>query len=1145
MKTKWYETLSALCAAAVLLAGVCACKGTADTEYVYVEKQSDDVTAPNEVSGLAAANKDASALLTWTDAADADVYGYEVSWNGTGAINRAATSTAVASGSMIVAQGAGGCYISNLVNGTSYTFTVKSVDTNGNRSAGVTAEITPAIIEAGPLTISCKADVTAATSGNVTVTVDAATDNASALKTVAYRNGTVRTAAELFALGAYSDANTGGYTVVTPDTDGAYTFTVEANGTFTAAALDTAGREECAYITVSNIDKNAGIRISAGYSSSGGKLSISWIKPDALAVDHYSYVCTDTTASAVLSSSDAVTETAVTIDGITQGHTYTVTVCAFDVAGNKSSAAEKTIKAEDTVCFDSIIIYRTNYTGHVESAKTHLDEWMTDRSMTVVLKGSNLSKVTGLAVRSRCSETGAVQDITVPASSSDTQNVYTFDAPYYLGSYTVYPYTDHDGAVGTVTASYMITESVDVSGLTLETEKFVKGISGRMVQVYVQGSNLDLLDVRTVKVFDASRTQVGNTVTIDEEQSSPTMLTAQVPVPETEGHYKVYLINYYGTCCSLWVYGETAVTDVTVPLCGTARTSETVPVSITGSTLAGVSANTITVKCGDSYSETAAITDADHAVAAIPIPSAVGSYPVSVFLNGAHVKTATLTVMDDKNYKNGDVILDAAAQKPVAVLYYTRYGAPFVVGLNGSKREAWAKSDTTGYTMYFTKIQSKAIGRYSDYVFSGDADGSDNWSEICKADTAASATAAENYPAFNYANTYGATYCDGTAFTEGWYMPSLSELYELYKCKKAVNEGLACAGGTKIPYGNILSSSQFFDKEVEAVSVDFTDGIVRDYDKSCGMYVRVIRAVTDITSLTRATPTATAVSIPACSTTGGTVPVTVNGSYLCGSAEVTVTCNGTDYNAVLYGSYAVATVAIPATAGSYPVTVKANGTPQTASGTLVCKEYDSATYALGSIICSDGSVVTKDKYNSTTMTAVAVICGGTNVGGAPLAVGLSQGNSQWAPYSTTGCKTNFAATVCTPSGSNASTATFTGDTYGGDNWDAVCAVDGTASANAAENYPVFNYANTYTATNCTSGWYIPSIRELCTLYMNKDTINESLNAVKGELIGTGRYWSSSQYSINNEDAWNVNFNDGYAVNLYKVNGGYVRVIRAF
>ena len=206
-------------------------------------------------------------------------------------------------------------------------------------------------------------------------------------------------------------------------------------------------------------------------------------------------------------------------------------------------------------------------------------------------------------------------------------------------------------------------------------------------------------------------------------------------------------------------------------------------------------------------------------------------------------------------------------------------------------------------------------------------------------------------------------------------------------------------------------------------------------------------------------------------------------------------------------------------------------------------------YTAGSIICSDGSVVTKDNYDASKMTAVAVAFGGTSASGAPLAVGLEISDElAWAPDGTTGCSTNFAATVCRPSltgGGAASTATFTGDTYGGDNWAEICKVDTSASTSAASNYPAFNYAATYTAPNYTSGWYVPSISELCTLYRNMTAVNESLSKAKGTQIGTNEYWSSSQCSNNNYYVWGVYFSNGYVDGYYKSYNRYVRVIRAF
>ena len=53
-----------------------------------------DKTAPADVTELTVTNKDASVLLTWTDATDEDIYGYEVTWNKKAPINRSAAMEA-------------------------------------------------------------------------------------------------------------------------------------------------------------------------------------------------------------------------------------------------------------------------------------------------------------------------------------------------------------------------------------------------------------------------------------------------------------------------------------------------------------------------------------------------------------------------------------------------------------------------------------------------------------------------------------------------------------------------------------------------------------------------------------------------------------------------------------------------------------------------------------------------------------------------------------------------------------------------------------------------------------------------------------------------------------------------------------------
>tara|TARA_B110000977_G_scaffold125711_1_gene160883 strand:+ start:27 stop:632 length:606 start_codon:yes stop_codon:yes gene_type:complete len=71
-----------------------------------------------------------------------------------------------------------------------------------------------------------------------------------------------------------------------------------------------------------------------------------------------------------------------------------------------------------------------------------------------------------------------------------------------------------------------------------------------------------------------------------------------------------------------------------------------------------------------------------------------------------------------------------------------------------------------------------------------------------------------------------------------------------------------------------------------------------------------------------------------------------------------------------------------------------------------------------------------------------------------------------------------------------------------------------------------------------SDWYLPSIEELELMY---NTIGQGADNYGG--FSNGWYWSSSENFSNN--AWLVNFGNGYATYTNKDYTGRVRVIRAF
>ena len=223
-----------------------------------------DKTAPTEVTSLEAINNDASVLLTWKDATDNDILGYEVSWDKSIPINRAVS---LSENSMMVAPKAQGCYISNLTNGTTYSFTVKSVDTSGNRSKGQTISITPAFIEKSPLVIELELSTTEKTKESVEISVEVTTDFSSNIKKIACKEGTITNIEE-----------------VLKDTDITTTQKIIAknNTTYTVVATDTAGRREIKWITVDNIDLVPPAQVDnfyAEYNKDSETIFVSWENP--------------------------------------------------------------------------------------------------------------------------------------------------------------------------------------------------------------------------------------------------------------------------------------------------------------------------------------------------------------------------------------------------------------------------------------------------------------------------------------------------------------------------------------------------------------------------------------------------------------------------------------------------------------------------------------------------------------------------------------------------------------------------------------------------------------------------------------------------------------------------------------------------
>ena len=236
--------------------------------------------------------------------------------------------------------------------------------------------------------------------------------------------------------------------------------------------------------------------------------------------------------------------------------------------------------------------------------------------------------------------------------------------------------------------------------------------------------------------------------------------------------------------------------------------------------------------------------------------------------------------------------------------------------------------------------------------------------------------------------------------------------------------------------------------------------------------------------------------------------------------------------------------------------VNVDDDPTVTQATYIGSKAPTEAKAVGDIVFSDGSAtpytadltLTEEQKSK----AVAVIfyvgteCSNDSAS-RTLGVGLENatgsGNTlAWARYTSSGDKaeghsTDITAIQCTPADEedNAATATFSGDTDGSDNWQALC--DAVSDEGTSGNYPAWEWVNAYATTaNLTddyaSGWYLPTVAELSMLYRVKDTVNSALEKAGGTEIVDAYYWSSSQSASSEGAAWYVSFGAGGYLDYY-------------
>ena len=363
-KHRWIAVLLAM----VMALAAFGCK----SEIVYVDTKADE-TAPANVTELTAQAKDSRILLTWQDAADSDVYGYEVIYSGTKPINRVVLP-AIDTTSMLVPPKAEGTYINGLTNGTEYTFTVKTVDTSGNKSEGVTVTGTPVAGETLKIALTASVPQENGYTGNksntkVTVTANITTTS-NVKKVVWKKDGSPFPKTLLADETAVAATETEDNAVWTFD----ITATDEsANGTYTVAAIDEAGREEAEQITIDNFDFTPPGKVKvtkAVYTSDDSSITIDWTAP--VDADYHHVDITFTTNDGTNNSGQAITvnkgtlnKTFSDIDSAKAYYTYTFVT--YDELGNKGGEYRRRVSLKTNIPEGFVYVTGGTVTGKLNT----------------------------------------------------------------------------------------------------------------------------------------------------------------------------------------------------------------------------------------------------------------------------------------------------------------------------------------------------------------------------------------------------------------------------------------------------------------------------------------------------------------------------------------------------------------------------------------------------------------------------------------------------------------------------------------------------------------------------------------------------------------------------------------------------------
>lgn len=487
-----------------------------------------------------------------------------------------------------------------------------------------------------------------------------------------------------------------------------------------------------------------------------------------------------------------------------------------------------------------------------------------------------------------------------------------------------------------------------------------------------------------------------------------------------------------------------------------------------------------------------------------------GSATQSTDLTDAQKAAAIAVIFYKGNQLNSD---DAAGN---AVTNKERILGVGLVQSHSSMGEYWGSG--YGANRDMTSIKCSVRGENGNWVISGDKDGHDNLYQMAvelKSDNDIYATVDKYYYAFLFALHYAektTNQLKNTPYENGWYLPSIAELYYLWKKVEVVNKASKLCGGEAFgekQAGQTYWSSSKSTTEAEVYTFNFNltgnkydDGKIES--KPRNSFVNNLCAIRDFTE-------------------GATSPVIPRPDAEEG--KLGLYSKPYEFNDIMLKDGSV----IPYKPG------------------LVLTDAQKA--AVESIIYYAGC----DKMDGTNEWPQCA-----------LGLGLEESDEKlkWCTSDAYLYDRSFDYSKCTVAG-NAGEHTFTASHLMGELNFTYLKVNlrstsDNISANISYRYPAMWFAGpddpVVTGSTASVGtdihpWYLPTIAEMFYMWKAKDDVNKVLDLLDGDLLRTDEtYWSSSQSPEWNETkkVMTIKMSNGdCSIATDKTTELYVRMIKAY